>query len=36
MKKEYEDRLAQFNFSKEQLEYDYRILQENEEEHHER
>ena len=34
--KEYEDRLAQFNFSKEQLEYDYRILQENEDEHQEK
>jgi dynein regulatory complex protein 1 len=34
--KEYEDRLAQFNFSKEQLDYDYRILQENEEEHQEK
>jgi hypothetical protein len=34
--KEYEDRLAQFTFSKEQLEYDYRILQENEEEHQEK
>lgn len=36
VQKEYEDRLAQFHFSLEQLEYDYRILQENEEEHQEK
>lgn len=34
--KEYQDRLAQMSFSFEQLEYDYRILQENEEEHQEK
>jgi dynein regulatory complex protein 1 len=34
--REYEDRLAQFTFSREQLDYDYRILQENEEEHQEK
>ncbi|OHT08709.1 hypothetical protein TRFO_04785 [Tritrichomonas foetus] len=34
--KEYQDRLAQMSFSIEQLEYDYRILQENEEEHQEK
>lgn len=34
--KEYQDRLAQISFSFEQLEYDYRILQENEEEHQEK
>ena len=34
--KEYQDRLAEMSFSFEQLEYDYRILQENEEEHQEK
>lgn len=34
--KEYEDRLAQYQFSFEQLDYDFRILQENEKEHEEK